>query len=70
MWMRCAFVLRLPVNTLNTMCKHSSGCGTSDTINCKACGTSMCKGCKRNSADGTPVRSGNAAACGKCGKNY
>ena len=49
------------------MCKHSSGCGTSDTITCKSCGTKMCKGCHRNWEDGTPVKQGNSAACGKCG---
>jgi len=52
------------------MCKWSLVCGTSDVIHCKSCGTAMCKGCKRNLGDGTPVRSGNAAACGKCGHNY
>jgi hypothetical protein len=52
------------------MCKHSSGCGTSDKVSCKSCGTSMCKACKRNSDDGTPVRSGNSASCGKCSKAH
>ena len=27
----------------------------------------MCKQCKRNIGDGTPTKSGNSAACGKCG---
>eukprot|EP00118_Oscarella_pearsei_P004688 m.20444 g.20444 ORF g.20444 m.20444 type:complete len:54 (+) comp28018_c0_seq1:137-298(+) len=52
------------------MCKWSSGCGSSSTMNCKNCGTSMCKQCHRNIGDGTPVRSGNSGACGKCKKNF
>ena len=52
------------------MCKYASGCGSSDTVTCKSCGTKMCRQCKRNSADGTPVPSGNCANCGKCNKNH
>lgn len=52
------------------MCKWSSGCGTSDVIYCKNCHQPLCAGCKRNLNDGTKVREGNAAACGRCGQNY
>ena len=52
------------------MCKFASGCGTSDSISCKNCGTSMCKGCGRNLGDGTPKPGGNSANCGKCNKNF
>jgi len=57
-------------NELVNSCKHGSGCGTSDKVKCKSCGTDMCKTCKRNSADGTPVPGGNSAHCGKCHKAH
>ncbi len=56
--------------TVLKMCKHSSGCGTSDTIACKSCGIALCKGCKRNVATGVPTKSGNSGACGTCGKAW
>lgn len=52
------------------MCKFSSGCGSSDSINCKNCGQALCKQCKRSLKTGNPVPSGNAANCPDCRKNY
>jgi len=52
------------------MCKHSSGCGSSDSISCRKCGAKLCKQCKRNLATGVPVLAGNSAACGTCKSNY
>lgn len=55
---------------INTMCKFSSGCGSSDSFPCKSCGTPLCKQCSRSLKTGNPPSSGNAAQCGDCKKNF
>lgn len=52
------------------MCKYSSGCGSSSSINCKNCGVALCKQCHRSLKTGNPTASGNSAQCGDCKKNY
>ncbi|KAK5583622.1 hypothetical protein RB653_005220 [Dictyostelium firmibasis] len=52
------------------MCKFSSGCGTSDSKNCKSCGTKLCKGCSRSLRTGDAPPSGNSAQCPECKKNF
>eukprot|EP01133_Synstelium_polycarpum_P007570 gene7570-8859_t len=51
------------------MCKHASGCGTSDSKNCKNCGAKLCKGCSRSLATGKAPPSGNSANCPECNRN-
>ena len=52
------------------MCKYSSGCGSSSSINCKNCGVALCKQCHRSLKTGNPPSSGNSAQCGDCKKNF
>ena len=52
------------------MCKFSSGCGSSSTMNCKNCGCNLCKQCHRSLKTGNPPPSGNSAQCPECKKNF